>query len=98
LTGATSEGRRYRKFFKTRQAADRHLTDVKTKIESGTFISPRKIPTFAAVAREWLDGKKANAYRPATLEQWRVHLDNHLLDPDHGIGTARLRQDRRGHD
>jgi integrase len=85
-----SEGRRYRKFFKTRGEADKHLTKVKTEIQTGTFIPPREIPTFAKVAREWLEGKKANAYRPASLEQWRVHLENHLLNPAHGIGNVRL--------
>lgn len=85
-----SQGRRYRKFFTTRAEADNHLTEVKKQIKTGTFIRPREIPTFAEVAREWFDGKKANAYRPATLEQWRVHLENHLLDSEHGIGTLRL--------
>jgi integrase len=85
-----SQGRRYRKFFKTRKEADEHLTGVKNTLKTGTFISPREIPTFAEVAREWLEGKKANAYRPATLEQWRIHLDNHLLDAEHGIGLVRL--------
>lgn len=84
------QGRRYRKFFTTRKEADEHLTTVKNTLKAGTFIAPREIPTFAAVAREWLDGKKANAYRPATLEQWRVHLDNHLLAPERGIGLLRL--------
>jgi integrase len=83
-------GNRYRKFFKTRTEADSHLTDVKKRIETGTFISPKDIPTFEEVAREWFEGKKANAYRPATLEGWRVHLDNHLLREGDGIGLLKL--------
>ncbi len=83
-------GRRYRRFFKTRTRAESHLTDVKKKIETGTFISPKDTPTFEAVAREWFGGKKANAYRPASLEAWRVHLDNHLLREVDGIGHLKL--------
>lgn len=83
-------GRRLRKFFDTRKEADSFLTDVKRKLETGTFVSPRDVPTFATMAREWLEAKRANNYAAATLETWGIHLDNHLLLPDHGIGTLRL--------
>lgn len=83
-------GRRYRKFFEKRKDAESALTDVQKKLETGAFIAPREVPAFAEIAREWIQSKKAGNYRPATLEAWRIHLDNHLLNEDHGIGHLRL--------
>lgn len=83
-------GNRYRKFFGTRAAAEDELSKRQQEMNKGTFVSPKDIPTFAEVARDWLEGKKAGNYRPSTLQSWRTHLDNHLLDKEHGIGHLRL--------
>jgi integrase len=83
-------GNRYRKFFGTRAAAEDELSKRQQEMNKGTFVSPKDIPTFAEVARDWLQGKKAGNYRPSTLQSWRTHLDNHLLDEEHGIGHLRL--------
>ena len=83
-------GDRFRKFFTTRKEAESFLSDVRTKMDKGMFVSPKDVPTFTAVARDWLEGKKAGNYRPSTLQSWRTHLDNHLLHEEHGIGHLRL--------
>lgn len=83
-------GDRFRKFFSTKTEAQRFLTRIESKLDDGTYVSPKDVPTFAVVAREWLATKVAGSYRPSTLQSWRIHLDNHLLDEQHGIGHLRL--------
>jgi len=81
------QGRRYRRFFKTRRAANSLYVEVQGKIKSGTFVSPRDIPTFTQISEEWFTSKTAGSFRPSSLSFWRGHLDNHLL-PD--LGTLQL--------
>ncbi|MFI5364977.1 MAG: tyrosine-type recombinase/integrase [Candidatus Binatia bacterium] len=83
-------GNRYRKFFTTRKAADDDLSTHRQELNTGTFVRPKDVPTFAEVARDWLETKRAGNYRPSTLQSWRTHLDNHLLHEEHGIGHLRL--------
>src|ERR1019366_5700705 len=79
-------GNRYRRFFETRREAESVLSDIRKKMDTGTYVIPKDVPTFAEVARTWMEGKKAGNYRPSTLQAWRTHLDVHLLHDAHGIG------------
>lgn len=75
-----NEGIRHRMRFDTKGEADAALTEVKTQISAGTYVAPKKIPTFGALADEWIAGrieesrKPGEGYRPSTLSQWQTHI------------------------
>ncbi len=70
-------GKRYRKFFDQKGAANDACTDLKKAMKDGVFIAPQKIPTFAEVAARWLESKATK--HPSTIDYYRGHVDNHLL-------------------
>jgi integrase len=76
-----AEGNRYRRTYVRKKDAEAAAAKITTQIGEGSFIAPKKIPTFREVAERWFATKRN--YRPATLDGWRTHLDNHLL-PDLG--------------
>ena len=71
---------RHRKRFPTKGAADDHLTDIKQQIKEGIYVAPSNIPTFGALADEWVDDRIAQSkepgtgYRPSSLQQWQSHV------------------------
>jgi len=75
-----NEGTRHRKRFKTKGEADDHLTNVKSQIAEGTYVAPRNIPAFGALADAWIAGRIEQSrtpgagYRPSTLAQWQSHV------------------------
>ena len=74
------EGVRHRKRFPTKGEADASLTEIKQQIKEGTYVTPKKIPTFGAMADSWIGGrieqsrKPGEGYRPSTLAQWQSHI------------------------
>lgn len=70
-------GRRFRKTFDRRRDAEAELHRVTGDIAGGFFVAERELPRFEDLAREWLASK--HAHRPSSREQWRSHLDLHLL-------------------
>jgi hypothetical protein len=74
------EGIRHRRRFDTKGEADAELTEVKTQLNAGTYVAPKKIPTFVALADEWMTGrieesrKPGEGYRPSILSQWQTHI------------------------
>jgi integrase len=71
-------GRRFIQAFPDKASANRHLGEIEAKLERGTFKAPDELPTFAAVAADWLT-EKATRVRVATFAQYQVHLDLHLV-------------------
>ena len=71
-------GRRYRKTFATQKAAREYDRVVKGDITRNEFIAPSDI-TVTDAANEWWQ-KKVNSggYRPASLKNWRLHIDNYI--------------------
>src|SRR5262245_40327064 len=70
-------GRRHCKFFETRKAADDHLSTVVKDVRQGRYRSPEDLPTFEAVARRWLDGKRDHP--ASTFGYYQGHVVNHLV-------------------
>lgn len=52
-----NEGTRHRKRFKTKGEADEYLTTIKSQITGGTYVAPKNIPTFGALADTWIAGR-----------------------------------------
>jgi integrase len=67
--------------FSTKKEAEKFLDDNRQKGRRGEYIAPARIPTFGAVAEEWLR-EKIN-HHPATLEGYRGDVRH--LKPIHGL-------------
>ena len=65
--------------FKTRKDAERYQAEHRVKVARGEYIAPANIPTFGAVATEWMREKSDR--HPATLLGWRTIL-RHLAPLD----------------
>jgi len=57
--------------------AKKRAREVEDSIEKKLFKRPKQIPTFQAVASEWLQAKSANV-RHTTLAQYKGHIENYL--------------------
>ncbi len=74
------EGFRHRQRFKTKGEADAYLTEKKSELKDGTYVSPKDIPTYGALADSWIAGRIEQSrtpgagYRPSTLAQWQTHV------------------------
>jgi integrase len=71
-------GRRFIRPFPTQAAANQYLGEIEAKLERGTFKAPDELPTFKTVAADWLAEKVPNV-QVATIAQYEVHLDLHLV-------------------
>ncbi len=75
-----NEGARHRKRFDTKGAAEGISTPSKTKIKSGTYVAPKKIRPFGALADSWMTNRIEQSrtpgagYRPSSLAQWQAHI------------------------
>jgi integrase len=75
-----TKGVRHRRRFKTKGDADDFLTKIGPELKDGTWVAPKDIPTFGAIADAWLHGRieisrtPGSGYRPSTLQQWQGHV------------------------
>jgi integrase len=76
------QGNRYRKTFERQKGATDFLADIKVKQKAGTYVAPKRVPTFREVARQWFENKQGMKLRPSTLSCYRVNLDCHILKAD----------------
>jgi integrase len=74
------EGTRHRMRYDTKGEADAALTEVKSQLRDGTYVAPKNIPSFGALADSWIAGRIEQSrtpgagYRPSTLAQWQSHI------------------------
>jgi integrase len=76
------QGNRYRKTFERQKGATDFLADIKVKQKAGTYVAPKRVPTFREVAQQWFENKQGMKLRPSTLSCYRVNLDCHILKAD----------------
>jgi integrase len=68
--------------FKTKGEADEYVTKIKSEFAAGTYVAPKNIPTFGALADSWIAGRIAQSktpgagYRPSSLAQWQTHIEH----------------------
>lgn len=79
-------GRRFRKSFERFKDAERALREIRDQVDERSFVPPREIPTFRAVADEWLRAQ-VKGHDPSTVGGWHTHLNAHLYPL---IGDRRL--------
>jgi len=79
-----NQGKRRRKTLKkgtTKKAAKEKLRDIEDRLSKGTYIPDTKIPTFAKVAKDWLEYKRPNL-RASTWSNYDGLARNHFHDFD----------------
>jgi integrase len=85
------EGVRHRQRFGTKGEAEDYLTEKKVQIKEDTYVAPKNIPTFGALADQWIAGRIEQSrtpgagYRPSTLAGWQSHIE-HMK---HSFGEAK---------
>jgi integrase len=62
----------------SKRDARKELRRIEEEVEKGTYLSRASIPGFKDLAKKWLKYKKPNI-RYSTYEQYRGHVDNHLI-------------------
>ncbi len=88
--GTDENGRRRQKWhsgFRTKRDATRGLTEILARLQSGTYVEPRR-QTVAEYLREWLPAIKSTI-RPGTWSSYRVNMERHVIPR---IGHVPLRQ------
>lgn len=58
------EGIRHRMRFDTKGEADAALTEIRSQLNAGTYVAPKKIPTFGALADSWITGRIEQSRTP----------------------------------
>jgi len=77
-----SQGNRKRKTLKagtTKKAAKEKLREIEDQLQTGTYISDKKVPLFSVVAIDWLKHKKPNL-RKSTYNVYEAHTRNHFKE------------------
>lgn len=88
--GTDENGRRRQKWhsgFRTKRDATRGLTEILARLQSGTYVEPRR-QTVAEYLRGWLPAIKSTV-RPGTWSSYRVNMERHVIPR---IGHVPLRQ------
>jgi integrase len=72
-------GKRHRKAFETKRAAEEWLTRAKHEVQQGTHTAESTSITFGQAAESWYQRGEVEGLERSTLDQYRDHLDLHLL-------------------
>jgi len=79
------DGVRRRIRFPTWTEANNERVRIEGELKAGTYVDPKKIPTFKELAETWMASRleaskeKGKGYRPSTLAAWQTQIDNHLI-------------------
>jgi len=96
-----TRGPRKRLYFPTKKAPEKHLAQTSVKVTRGEYLDRTQIPTFATMAREWVQSKTDR--RPSYTETLHSRLEKYLLprfgplhlDQVSVSGIEKLRDDMR---
>jgi integrase len=80
-------------FEKKKDALDYHAT-VKVDVRKGTHVAPRKSPTVAEAADRWLNEVDARKVERTTADQYRQHVNLHIVPLLGRTKLAALNHDR----
>ena len=87
-------GRRLRKTFDSLKQARQYNKESQGDIAKNEFTAPSAV-TVETIANEWHQRKKdANGYRPATLQNWKTHIDSYIVPQ---LGSFKLQELRIKH-
>ena len=94
---ADNHGERQRKHFPNKKAADKFRISVEHQMQGGTYRASADKATVSVACRHFLiycEGRNQRDERMTRkmLAVYRGHINNHILNPDHGIGGIKLSQ------
>jgi integrase len=87
--GRDESGKRLRKWhsgFDRKRDAERALTDILRRLETGSYVTPSKITVHSFIEDEWLPAV-AGTLRPSSHESYAGNLRRHVIE---AIGATRL--------
>ena len=76
---ADQNGERHIETFGRKKDADEYHAKVHVGVREGTHTAPAKSPTVAEAAQNWLAYIKGEGRERSTLEQYRQHVDLHIV-------------------
>lgn len=85
-------GKRRWESYRTRDEADAALSKRVRQLDNGSYLPEAAVPTFRAVAGDWLEGKRSRAMN--TYVGYQTHLELHLLP---ALGDLTVRELRASH-
>jgi integrase len=84
------EGKRRLRSFQKRRDADAYHASVRTDLHSGIHVPDSQSVTVAEAGRLWLEGCEAAALERSTLENYRQHLERHIIPLIGAVKLSRL--------
>ena len=94
---ADSRGVRQRKHFPTKKSADAFRISVESQMQAGTYRAAADKVTVLAACESFLEHCEGRNRRDERMTRkmltvYRGHINNHILHPEHGIGSRKLSQ------
>jgi integrase len=84
------DGDRHIETFERKKDAEARHDVVRIDVRKGEHVAPSKSETVAEAAERWIKRVEANGRERGTLQQYRQHLDLHILPRIGGIKLAHL--------
>ena len=73
------DGRRHLETFQRKKDADARQAEVKVDVKAGTHVATSQSVTVAEAAAGWIRAGQAAGLERSTLDQYRQHVDQHLV-------------------
>ena len=94
---ADSHGVRQRKHFPSKKAADAFRISVEGQMQAGTYRPAADKVTVRAACESFLEHCEGRNQRDERMTRkmlavYRGHINNHILHPEHGVGSRKLSQ------
>jgi integrase len=92
-----NRGRRHRKHFQTRKAADSYRINIEGQLQAGTYRAGADKVTVQDACESFLEHCTGRNQRDERMTRkmlavYRGHISNYILHADHGVATGRLSQ------
>jgi hypothetical protein len=90
-------GRRQRKHFQTKKAADSFRINLEGQLQAGTYRAAADKVTVQDACESFLEHCKGRNQRDERMTRkmlavYRGHISNYILHPEHGVGIRKLSQ------
>jgi integrase len=94
---ADNRGRRQRKHFPTKKAADRFRISLEGQLQAGAYRAAAEKVTVQDACESFLEHCEGRNQRDERMTRkmlavYRGHISNYILHPEHGVGTRKLSQ------
>ncbi len=84
------DGKPHLKTFKTKKEADAFNVEAQHQVSQGTHTADSASVTVAAAAEEWIKGRELDGVERSTQDQYRQHIDLHIVPIIGNVKLSRL--------